>query len=218
MSLSNINKSTNFAILLNGDVKATDRLLISVKNCRVIAADGGISHSDKLKVMPELWIGDFDSTSRELLEKWSSVKRLSYPPNKDLIDGEIAIDQALQLGASKILLVGALAGKRFDFALQHVAIAMCLNKNNIDVVMTSGTEEAFILTPGKHSFDLPKKSQFSIIALSNIDNLNIMGALYCVSNFSLTFGSSRTISNVVEHNLTIILEKGVAVLVTRPYV
>ncbi|AHA28054.1 thiamine diphosphokinase [Candidatus Liberibacter americanus] len=215
--LAHINKSYDFAILLGGDVKVTDRLLFSIKNCRIIVADGGIIHADKLGVIPEIWVGDFDSTNHNLLEKWSSIKRISYPSDKDLIDGEIAVNQSIKLGAKKIILVGALSGERFDFALQHIMFAISLYKKNLEVLLTSGTEEVFVLKSGKNCFDLPKNSKFSIVALSDVDNLHIIGGLYSISNFSLSLGSSRTISNVVEQNITITIGNGLAVLIARPY-
>ncbi|MBL0849142.1 MAG: thiamine diphosphokinase [Candidatus Liberibacter ctenarytainae] len=217
MLSSSINHSTNFAVLLNGDLHVTDRVVQSLQYCRIIAANGGISHADRLGVVPEIWVGDFDSTSQQLLQKWSAIKRLYYSADKDMTDGEIAVNQVLQMGAKHIMLVGALSGQRFDCALHHITLAMSLKKKNINVTLTSGLEEAFMLTSGRHRFDLPNNSIFSLVALSDIDDLTIVGAHYPLSHFPLSMGSSRTISNVAKKELTIILGKGLAVLLSRPY-
>ncbi|WP_220456129.1 thiamine diphosphokinase [Candidatus Liberibacter sp.] len=215
--MSNSEKPIDFTILLNGNLDITNRLLEAVKNCRVIAADGGMYHADKLGIIPELWVGDFDSTSPELIQKWSSVKRIVYPADKDSTDGEIAVYKALQSGAQHIMLAGALFGQRFDCALQHVTLAVSLKSQGINVTLSSGTEEAFVLTPGKYDFDLPAGSAFSIVTLSDIKGLAISGALYVVSDFSVPLGSSRTLSNVVQKNLTISLDQGIGLLIARPY-
>ncbi|MFV0256642.1 thiamine diphosphokinase [Candidatus Liberibacter solanacearum] len=215
--LSHTNNPIDFAVLLNGDLQITDRLLRIIKDCRIIASDGGIAHADKLKVVPELWIGDFDSTDHTLLQQWSSIKRISYLPNKDMSDGEIAIHKALQLGAKNIILVGAISGQRFDYALQHITLAIYCKKQNINVALTSGIEECFVLIPGKHYFDFPKNSIFSIVALSDIKNLTITGAKYTLSNYSMSLGSSRTCSNVAKDKLTIVLDHGSAIIISRPY-
>ena len=66
---------SKFVILLGGTVHVTDRLRQQVAGARVLAADGGIAHADALGLKPELWLGDFDSTSRELDEKYADVPR-----------------------------------------------------------------------------------------------------------------------------------------------
>ncbi|OMH86554.1 thiamine diphosphokinase [Candidatus Liberibacter asiaticus] len=217
MSLSHTNKFIDFAILLNGDIRVTNRLLCAIESCKVIAADGGICHASQLKVVPELWIGDFDSVDRTLLQQWSSIKRIFYPKEKDMADGEIAVHKALQSGARNIILVGSISGQRFDYALQHITLATSLKKKNINVTLTSGIEEVFILVPGKHSFDLPENSVFSIVCLEDIENITITGAKYTLSHHSLSLGSSRAVSNVVTKNLTIMLDQGLAILISRPY-
>ena len=53
--------SGHFAILLGGQVMATDRLKRQLAGSRVIAADSGILHAPELGLDVELWVGDFDS-------------------------------------------------------------------------------------------------------------------------------------------------------------
>ncbi|AMC13353.1 thiamine diphosphokinase [Liberibacter crescens] len=209
--------SCNFSILLNGDLVITKRLLDFINGRRVIAVDGGIRHADTLGIIPELWIGDFDSSNDTLLERWKFIERVSYIPEKNKTDSEIAINKALEMNAKSILLIGAFSGQRFDHALQHLMLSMSLINRNIQIILTSGNEEAFILTPGKQSFDLPPGSLFSVIALSDIEGLTIFGARYLLNNFFLPFGSSRTLSNNVEKEITIMIKKGHAFLLCRPY-
>ena len=52
---------TCFAILLGGDLTVTPRLKSQIRGARVIAADSGMMHAAALHIMPELWVGDFDS-------------------------------------------------------------------------------------------------------------------------------------------------------------
>ena len=57
---------SRFVILLGGEFFRTPRVDAQVAGARVIAADSGIRHATTLGVVPELWIGDFDSVSDEL--------------------------------------------------------------------------------------------------------------------------------------------------------
>ena len=77
---------------------------------RVIAADSGMKHARALAVMPELWVGDFDSSGSELLLDYAHVPRQTHPADKDATDGEIAVAAALKLGAREFILIGGLGG------------------------------------------------------------------------------------------------------------
>ena len=100
-----------FVVLMGGDLTVTRRLRSQVQKARVIAADGGMAHAETLDLSPELWVGDFDSTSEELAERHRNVARHAFPAEKDKTDGEIAIDEAVRLGAREIVMVGGLGGQ-----------------------------------------------------------------------------------------------------------
>ena len=95
-----------FVVLMGGDLTVTRRLKSQVQKARVIAADGGMAHAETLDLAPELWVGDFDSTSEELAERHRHVARHAFPAEKEKTDGEIAVDEAVRLGAREISSVG----------------------------------------------------------------------------------------------------------------
>ena len=96
---------------------------------RVIAADSGIRHSEPLGLVPEIWVGDFDSTDGDLALQYAEIPRLEYPAEKALTDGELALQMALDQGATEIVMVGALGGERADHAWAHVVKALALALN-----------------------------------------------------------------------------------------
>ncbi len=207
-----------FTILLGGDVTVTDRLKLAVANSRVIAADGGMRHAAPLDLTPELWVGDFDSASTELLSSWPDVERQPYPAAKAVTDGEIAVSEALARGAGSLVLVGALGGARSDHALQHLLYAVALAERGLDVTLTSGEEEARPLVAGSLDIDLPPASLFSVAGLTALTGLDIGNVRYPLKDFSLAFGSSRTISNVANGGpVHFSLESGKAIVLARPY-
>jgi len=207
----------DFLILLDGELVVTERLRSQATGRRVIAADGGMRHARALDVEPEIWVGDFDSTSEELRGNWPHVERIPFPAEKNETDGEIAVEEALTRGARSILLAGALGGARSDHALLHMTFACSLLARGLDIQLSSGIEEAWPLGPGSHRFDLPRWSLFSIINFSPVTGLHIAGAHYPLTNHDLAFGSSRTLSNVADGPVTVSIETGHAVLVARPY-
>lgn len=206
-----------FVVLLGGSLEATPRLAADVAGARIVAADGGMRHAAVLGVSPEIWVGDFDSTPPELLEAWPDVERQPYPMAKNETDGAIAVSFATERGAKKIVLAGALGGERSDHALMHLIHAVSLEEQGFAIKLTSGEEEAWPLLPGTREIDLPKGSLFSILGLSPLAGLFIGNVRYPLNDFSLPFGSSRTISNVAEGPIRLSLASGRAVLIARPY-
>ena len=206
-----------FAILMGGTLTPTDRLRNRLAGTRVIAADGGMRHAAMLELSPELWVGDFDSTPQSLIDQWPDVPREPYPPAKNDTDGEIAVAAALARGARTLVLAGALGGTRSDHAFMHLLQAARLAQEGLEVMLTSGEEEAWPLLPGILEIDLPKGSLFSVLGLDALTGLSIAGARYPLAGFDLPFGSSRTISNVAEGTVRFTLSSGRAILIARPH-
>jgi thiamine pyrophosphokinase len=208
---------TDFAILLGGRLVKTERLALQLEGAHVIAADGGMVHADMLGVEPEVWVGDFDSTSQALLARYPRIHRETYPAEKSLTDGELAVAAALDAGATRLVLVGAMGGDRTDHGIAHLVHALSLAERGHDICLTSGDEEAYPLIPGRFSVDLPAGCLFSIIGFSDLVDLSIDNARYPLENFTTPFGSSRTLSNVAEGGIDIRLGAGRAILLARPY-
>lgn len=204
-----------FSILLDGALTPTDRLRGQVAGSRVIAADGGIRHASALGLDVELWVGDFDSTDRDLAACHGHVERRVHPAAKDKTDGEIAIDEALKRGAREIMLVGGLGGQS-DHALGNIMLALGLARDGIRVVLSSGGEEAWPLLPGALALDIPPASRMSIVALSDLVGLSLTGVEWPLDDRMVKSGSSLTLSNTVVGPLEITLGQGYGVVVTYP--
>jgi thiamine pyrophosphokinase len=201
-----------FVILLGGRCEATPRLRAQIMGARVIAADGGMAHADMLGVTPELWIGDFDSASNDLLARHASVQRERFDPAKAQSDGELAVNRALTLGASALVLAGALGGPRADHQMMLLTQAASLAEAGVPVLLTSGDEEAVILTSGEMRAALPSGTLFSIVPFTSLAGLTITGARWPLADADVAFGSTLTLSNVAEGPVGIRLAGGRAVL------
>lgn len=206
-----------FVVLLGGALEPTPRFKAMIAGARAIAADGGMRHAATLGITPEVWVGDFDSTSPAELEAWAHVPREPYPTAKNATDGEIAVSAALERGARKLVLAGALGGERSDHALMHLLHAAALQEEGLDIVLSSGLEEAWLLPVGRTTIGLPEKSLFSVLGLTALSGLSIDNVRYPLKDFELPFGSSRTVSNVALGPVTFTLDAGRAVVLARPY-
>lgn len=206
-----------FTILLGGDLIRTPRLDRQLEGSRVIAADGGIGHARMLGLVPELWVGDFDSVPANLPDDLAAVPRQVFPPEKDKTDGELAISAALESGATSLVLAGVFGGKRADHAFLHLALGLRLAESGMDVLLTSGAQEGIPLLPGMAGFDYADGTLFSVLGFSDLSGLSVSGAKWPLDQVEVAFGSSLTISNEVKGRLEIALGSGRALLLAHPY-
>lgn len=207
---------TRFAILLGGDLAATPRLCRQLEGVRAIAADSGIRHAQPLGLTPELWTGDFDSVDEETRARHAGIPAEIFPSDKDMTDGEIAIDAALKRGARELVLVGAFGGARADHAFQHLSAGLRLAEAGISCLLTSGIQEGAPLLAGETRFDYEDGTLFSVLPFSDLSGLTLEGAKWPLSGQAVPFGSSLTLSNQVAGSLTVRLATGRAMLVAHP--
>jgi thiamine pyrophosphokinase len=206
---------TKYAILLGGDVRPTHRLRSQLQGARVIAADSGMRHAKALGLVPELWVGDFDSSGPDLADTFRNVPRQEFPAEKDATDGDIAISEAFRRGATEIILVGAF-GDQFDHVFAHAAMLLAIAKREIPCFMTSGSEEAHALSWETELRDLPPGTRLSIVPMSDIKGLTITGVQWPLSNRSVPFGSTLTLSNVITSDVMIHVLVGSGLIVVYP--
>jgi thiamine pyrophosphokinase len=206
---------SRFVILLNGDLTVTSRLRGQIAGARFIAADSGMKHASTLGIVPELWVGDFDSAGSELLLDYSEVPRQTHPSDKDATDGEIAVNEALRLGASEFILLGGLGGQ-CDHATAHLGLALHLAQSGHCCFISNGNEEAYPLVAGAYDFDFGQQIRFSIVPWSDITGLNLTGVKWPLSDRTLTLGTSFTMSNVALGPVRLSFTSGIAIAIAYP--
>ena len=208
---------SKFTILLGGELTVTSRLRGQIAGSRVIAADSGILHAAALGVRPELWAGDFDSVTAEQRKAFAHIPQMEFPSEKDMTDGELAVEEALARGATSLVFAGAFGGARADHAFLHLAAALALTERGVPTLLTSGNQEGVPLEPGREAaFDYAPGTLFSVIGFSDIEGLTISGVRWPLSERSVPFGSSLTISNIVAGELTVKIAAGRAILIANP--
>jgi thiamine pyrophosphokinase len=208
---------TTFTLLLGGDILPTPRLLGQIAGTRSIAADSGMRHAAVLGLVPELWVGDFDSAPDPLLAAMSAVPRLEFPADKAMTDGELAIEEALRRGATGLILAGGLGG-RSDHAMAHVQLALRLEQDGIATMITSGLEEGYPLLPGARTIDLPAGSRFSVVPLADLVGLTLAGVRWPLDRRYVPAGATLTISNQAFGPVDLALEAGRGILLAEPVV
>lgn len=213
-----MNNGDIFTVLLSGTLTVDERVRGLVGASRVIAADGGMRHAAALGVTPELWVGDFDSADAGLIARFPGVERKSFPPAKNLTDGALAVEEALERGARRIVMAGALQGERTDHGLMNLLLSVRLAETGIDAILTSGEEESYPLIAGETEIDMPEGALFSVLGLSDLAGLSIDNAVYPLDDFALPFGVARTVSNKAKGGpVRFTLKSGSGIIILRPH-
>jgi len=183
---------------------------------QVVAADGGSRHCQELGIIPNVLIGDMDSTNPDLVEYWeaSGVEIIQFPPDKDQTDLELALLHAQSKGANKIIVYGAIGG-RLDMTLGNLMVLTHPDLKSV-VKLVCGNEEIRVLRDG-NLLTLPGTigDTVSLIPLStNGAKVTLKGLEYPLKKEVLEFGLTRGISNcMVKEQATIHLESGLLAVI-----
>ena len=88
----------------------------------IVAADSGASRLRALGHTPHVVIGDFDSLPGDDLFglRAAGVEFEPHPSPQERTDGDVAIEYALQRGATSLIVLGALGGPRLDHAVGNL--------------------------------------------------------------------------------------------------
>ena len=176
-------------IIGNGTVRNYDSIFKYIHNDDfIICADGGIRHAVKMEIVPDLIIGDFDSSD---VSKYD-IKRIKYPVRKDFTDGEICVKYAVEHGYKDILMLG-MTGSRMDHTLTDIfLLSQCINGCIID-----DNNEIYYI---KNMLEIYNKKgmTLSIIPVKgDLCGIVTEGLDYPLNNETLYFGESRGNSNVI---------------------
>ena len=206
---------TAFTILLGGTLTVTPRLRNQISGSRFIAADSGMMHAAALRVVPELWVGDFDSAGSELVIQYKDVPRETFPAEKDATDGAIAVAEALRRGATSIVLAGGLGGQA-DHTTGLLGQALGLALAGTRTLLTSGEEEAYPVIPGTLTLDLAPGTRVSIVPFADLDGLDLDGVKWPLVQRHVPLGSTLTLSNVATGETRITIRAGYGMAFAYP--
>ena len=201
-------------VALAGSLQVTE--LIRERVCSadlVIAADGGISQLASISVNPDKIIGDFDSIDSDLLTELQKTGTdiTPHPSQEENTDGQVAIDLALDSGATEIILLGANGGPRIDHMLANffflVSPLYKINKNGdpVRIEIIDGWTEAVGLGMGTEWENAQRPSvefmgspgdYISLVPISMVvSGIRTTGLRWSMENAAITLGQAKTISN-----------------------
>lgn len=189
-------------IIANGDVDPATVVSDRSQYDLIVAADGGSDHCQQLNLRPHTLIGDLDSISQLLLEKWKEqgVEIIRHPQRKDKTDLEIALEYAQEKGAEEIHVFGAL-GERLDMTLANVLL-LAHPSLTCKIKLFREKERVTLAIPDETmSLKGKKGDAVSLIPLvPETSGITTHGLEYPLQDGVLEFGTSRGVSNVMTTN------------------
>ena len=184
----------------------------------VIAADKGLDTCARAGIVPDIVLGDYDSTD---MRGWVDELRSSgayvevYPAEKDFTDTEAAVMCALEKGAEEIVILGATGG-RLDHFLANLDLCLIPLRRGVKCTLVDEHNELRLLDRGiTLCADEAAGRYVSLLPFTDrVLGVTLTGMKYPLMDACLVRGSSLGVSNeVTGENACIDFIEGILVLV-----
>lgn len=165
-----------------------------------VAADSGIHTALSLGIIPDLFIGDFDSFDKSRLsvaenEIVKNIPSVTYPVKKDLTDSAIAVETALERGADRIYIFGALGG-RLDHTLSNIFLLKYINSRGAQAVIDNGYDAVRYLENGTAEINGRYKYLSLLAYCGDAHGVTVEGAEYPLNDAVIKqYDPSYAVSN-----------------------
>ncbi|GJQ64496.1 MAG: thiamine pyrophosphokinase [Melioribacteraceae bacterium] len=201
-------------IVANGDPpKLSDlHFFQSVGFEYIIAADGGVNSLFRLKITPNIIIGDFDSADQTVLHYYNGKSEVIHLERQDDTDVEKALKYAISEGIEEVVLTGA-TGDRLDHTFCNLGIALKF----YDMIKVFITHQKSLLEVREGSVNyttLPGET-ISLYGFDGETHITTEGFKYPLKKETLQFGVRESTSNVATGNKVNIEIEGGKIFVIR---
>ena len=162
------------------------------KDWMVFCADGGYANAKAAGLEPDFLIGDWDSGEKPALD----VPCVTLPVEKDMTDLQAAMDEALSMGVTELLLCGCTGG-RLDHTVSNLLLLEWLAERGGQGMVVDEDNEVRLLTPGVCRLeDRPHYHYLSLVPLDHkISGVTLKGTRYPLERAELSRGDTLSISN-----------------------
>lgn len=162
------------------------------KDWMVFCADGGYANAKAAGLEPDFLIGDWDSGEKPALD----VPCVTLPVEKDMTDLQAAMDEALSMGVTELLLCGCTGG-RLDHTVSNLLLLEWLAERGGQGMVVDEDNEVRLLTSGVCRLeDRPHYHYLSLVPLDHkISGVTLKGTKYPLERAELSRGDTLSISN-----------------------
>lgn len=156
----------------------------------VIAADGGLRHTEKMGIVPQEILGDFDSLG------YTPTGANVFPVEKDDTDAMLAVRRGLELGYREFVLYGSVDGSRLDHTVANFQTLQFLADRGALGYLVGKDFLITVVKDGAIAFPAGCRGTLSVFCLgSDASDVNLEGLYYPLKNGTLTAGFPLGVSN-----------------------
>lgn len=157
----------------------------------LIACDRGWQYAREMNLIPDLIVGDFDSSPQPVTD--IPIERV--PTRKDDTDTMLAVRRALERGYRNVLIACTFGG-RMDHAYANLQTAAFLVSHGASARLVGVDTDALAFTGGTQRFSRRDGWSLSVFSLSDhCTGVSIHGTKYECDNVSLTNTFPLGVSN-----------------------
>ncbi len=182
-----------------------------------IAADSGLDHARSCGLVPDVVVGDLDSASDAGL-RWAEQEGATihrYPAEKAETDLEIALQYAIDLGPSRIVVAG-IGGGRMDHLLANMMVIADVRFAGSAV---DGLVDSSLISVIHDQRDLGGE-EGELVSLLPINgdatNVTTTGLRYRLDRETLRAGAGRGVSNLFEATTASVAIESGTLLAVQP--
>lgn len=189
-------KDKHTILLVSGGEPDWKALEEAVKEAdEIIALDRGLDYLKEIGIVPDLLLGDLDSThlNPASFPKGMEIKR--FPKEKDATDTQLGIEEAIARGAERILMLGA-TGRRLDHFLGNLDALLPATEYGVEAIMIDAYNRIRMFSK---SFSIKKSSTYvSLIPYTDrVTGVTLRGFRYEVTDRTFVKGNTLGISNEI---------------------
>lgn len=178
-----------------------------------IAADSGLRNALKLGERVDVVLGDFDSLGDVKLPE--GAERLTFPPEKDLTDAQLALEAAVVRGADEVIFVGGLDG-RLDHTLSVLGILEDAHLRGLRALAVSGYNRVRYLVSTSTLLPRSGYKYLSLLAAGDkVRGVSIEGCKYPLKNATLRSRLQYAVSNEIVENCALVSVRRGAVYIVE---
>ena len=156
----------------------------------IIAADGGVVHTEKLGITPNEILGDFDSLG------YTPQGANVFPVEKDDTDAMLAVRRGLSLGYREFVLYGSLDGPRLDHTVANFQTLQYLADRGAAGYLVGSSCLVTVVKEGSIRFPAGTAGTVSVFCLgSDAEGVTLEGLYYPLEKGTLTAGFPLGVSN-----------------------
>lgn len=146
----------------------------------VIAADGGLRHTEGLGIKPDIILGDFDSLG--YVPEGAQV----FPVEKDDTDCMLAVRRGLEAGKREFLIYGGLDGPRLSHTVANFQTLQFLQEHGANGVLVGKRELVSLFAPGVTVFSPQAQGYLSLFSMGAPARVTLEGLYYPLKDGVLT--------------------------------